>query len=219
MAPLSDADRQRLLLDAGIRASLAARRLAETVDGLTLPARMARLQGTVVAQRFDPTGRVSGHRTVRDDTGRPVPAISDPTGEAAIGRVDRARTDLKNLDWALGQLDKAMARIEQIITPYLPAQIRQTMGDDDGGIQPDPLCESCARYVQNGVPHRSPIKLGMKSRTQVKIGGEPILNEPLFLCTWCYDKVRAWHRLPEPEEIARYVKTGKVFEPKDNARR
>lgn len=219
MAPLSDADRQRLLLDAGIRASLAARRLAETVDGLTLPARISRLQGTVVAQRFDPTGRVAGHRTVRDDEGRAVPAVSDPTGEAAIGRADKARTDLKNLDHSLWQLDKSMARIEAIIAPYLPAQIRQAIGDDDVEIERDPWCESCARYIKDGEPYRSPIKLGMKSRTQVKIGGEPTLKEPLYLCTWCYDKVRSWGRLPEPEEIARYAETGRVFQPEDKARR
>lgn len=147
-----------------------------------------------------------------------MPAVSDPTGEAAIGRADRARTDLKNLDHSLFQLDKSMTRIEQIIAPYLPPETGKDNALEDEGLKPDPLCENCARYLKDGKPYRSPIKLGLKGRTRVRIGGEPILNEPLFLCTWCYDKVRSWHRLPEPDEIARYAETGKVYEPKDNRR-
>jgi hypothetical protein len=220
---LSDRRRQHLLDDALqslIRSTVA---LAAVEDGSTVMDRIRQAQAGPATQRYD-TPRVGGHVTVLDEADWSMPAVSDPTGEAAVRRFEplgatgRVHAHQAELDHLVGTLANAARRIEVIVAGYGPPRHsneadRLALARQNG--RSEPGCESCARTeVARGVPRWVPIDSRLIGATDV--GGR--LEHPQLLCVWCHDKVERWGRLPTPDEIDAHHSGIRVRWPDDVAR-
>ncbi len=86
-----------------------------------------------------------GPASVLDDEGRPMPSLSDPTGEAAISDHSRAAADLAELQAAIGWLDHNLGRFVALMRRYgdpgMPAE-----PPENGG------CPMCALHAGVFVP-------------------------------------------------------------------
>jgi hypothetical protein len=77
---------------------------------------------------------------------------------------------------------------------------------------PEPGCDSCARVVDaQGRRRWEPIDGRLANPTTV--GG--VLDQPVWLCRWCYDACRDWRRLPTLEEVTRRAEGQRVPWPAD----
>lgn len=200
----TDRERIRLADDVAELASRIANHLTtRDHDGATVINRMrAAHAGQPGAQRLE-GDRTTGFATVYDDDGRPVPSVSDPTGETVVNyltsrrRGDPARLDLDALDRALrtaqAQLDKATS----ILATYTPRtanaadrrHLEETNTPEQRG------CESCARTeVAKGVARWTPIHM------ESTVKGN--LNREWALCRWCYDWVLTTGALPTEMIVA-----------------
>jgi len=136
--------------------------------------------------------RTTGFTTTVDEDGFPVPAVSDPTGEAGI-RIDHAHRSLVDLDRQLRAAHMAADRIVRILDTFTPRpatsyEQRQLRMDNEPG------CWSCAHVeVVRGVPRWEPVW-----RT-----GNPggVLAEPRALCHWCWRFAVDFGRLPTKTEL------------------
>lgn len=205
---VNDTDRRRVLFETAVRLNILARRLKELHAGATATERMRALQGNLAAQRYD-SPSVAGHRTVLDERGVPMPAVSDPTGEAAIGRVDLARRDAERFDKALGGLSGNLARLEAIVGRYGPPTAGSELAVDN--TKAEPGCENCAQLRVAGRQRWEPVDSRRKGKTDV---GEQ-LEQPMHLCVWCYDRTATWGRLPTTDELEAHHRGERVPWPKD----
>ena len=130
--------------------------------------------GQPSAQNYD--GDTGDAGSVLDDQGVPMPALSDPTGEACTRR-DPCRADLDRLRHLARQLRHHADEATRILARHQPrpADGYQRHHTADG----DPGCRSCARLEVGGAPRWEPV---YKRRT--------VGDEAVELCRWCYD----WHR-------------------------
>jgi hypothetical protein len=155
--------------------------------------------GWPTGSRFD-GDRSTGHTTVVDEHGIPVPAVSDPTGEAAIAP-DQAANDRAGVERAIKALYLEAERVLSLVKRYqprraLPSERQSTAANDPG-------CWSCRRLkASDGERRWEPTH----RRTDVN-------GKPLDLCRWCYD----WHRshgvLPATAELERHHRGDRVRRP------
>jgi len=183
MKPHPDRQRVRLADDlAELTARIAVHIVTVDRDGRTVVNRMREaMNGQPRAQNLE-GDRTTGHTTVTDDQGWPMPSVSDPTGEAAL-RPDRAYRDLVELDKQLGRAHAAVEHALRILSAHTPrpsteAERRKVeVGNTPG-------CESCARTeVAKGVRR-----------------WEPIYRQEL--CSWCWQWERDTGRRPTDAELA-----------------
>jgi hypothetical protein len=147
------------------------------------------LEGRPQAQRLE-TDRTSGHATVADDEGIPMPAVSDPTGEAAI-HPDRAASDLRKMNDLLLRMRRDADELSVLQATYRvdgPTADRLRSEADRAKVDNKERCESCAR-----VNHWSPVH----RRSTVK-GNLP---RPMPLCRSCYHDVLATGKLPSLSDV------------------
>lgn len=138
--------------------------------------------------------QVSGHTTVVDDRGIPMPALSDPTGETAIRR-DRAAADLRELDRHMAAMHRHATQAVAIAALYTPrpatALDRRTLAALN--IKPDPGCQSCDRVGSWSIVHRS-----------TTLGGR--LPAKTALCHWCYRWANEHGQLPAVDVMERHAR-------------
>lgn len=134
---------------------------------------------------------VGGHSTVLDEFGVPMPAISDPTGEAGIGadeaRVDEADTlsDVRQLKTIGDRMVWRFARYQA--RAATEKQRRETEKANDPG------CELCARMGQFSPPR------------VLSSDAKGNLDRPHRLCTWHYEFVLATGRKPTDDEERAHI--------------
>ena len=160
--------------------------LTATVATQLLAMREA-MNGHPRAANYD-GARVSGTTTIVDEHGTPMPARSDPTGEAAI-RPDRASVDHRNTLADLGQLHDLVIRLADRLGHYTthPATDKEQKDTEQANAV---HCQSCVRTESStGVPRQETV---YKLHTTVKAN----LRTPYNLCSWCYTWVRDTGRLP-----------------------
>lgn len=166
-----------------------ARLITSLIDGMEGHPRAQALQAD----------RTSGHTTVIDDRGIPVPSVADPTGETAI-RPDFAAKDRLEYDKCLEIAERAMERADRIRvawTPTAPTLAKSTEEGDDG-------CELCARTVDG----KGQARWSLPHVEASTVKGN--LSRPYRLCRWCYDFVRSHGRAPTKAELNAYHTTGKL---------
>lgn len=178
-------------------------RLAITASSRLLAMRDA-MGGQPGAQRFDSTP-TTGHTTVVDDEGTPMPAISDPTGEAAVRRAtgkDRAAADHREVSKLIRDGLRISGRITDIFARYgtRPAGHVELKATEQGNARPDG-CEHCATQGR-----WSPLHV---ERTTAK-GNLPT---PMRLCRWCYDWTRTHGVLPTDKELRAHHEGRKLRRP------
>lgn len=158
------------------------------------------MNGQPSAQNFD-SDRTTGHTTVTDDDGMTMPAVSDPTGEAATSP-DKARHDRRAIErWARG-LDRSHGTFSDLEGRYLrPASPTDRAASSEAG---EPGCQSCARIARSdGAPHWSPPHVEAST-----VKGN--LAEPHRLCRWCYDFVLSEGQVPNRKQIQQRLQGGRV---------
>lgn len=142
------------------------------------------MQGHPKAASYD-TDRVSASGT------------SDPTGNAAM-RADRAAQDRKRLDDILHRIRRDSYDALTILTQYQPRQANdheraRTAHDND------PHCESCARLeIAKGVTW------WVEAHTQERTTVADQLDQPMWLCRWCYDHVLSRGCKPNEDEVEQH---------------
>lgn len=198
---------QQKVLLAGIvltasRASRVARKLARRsmVDGLNPLDRMRINEGHLRASVVDGSRSGSG--------------VSDPTGSSA-GRPDPGHADFARMHHAVRQIERHMRTIEAIAAaneePRKPTELDR-LALDRLNITPEPGCASCARIEgDHGGVRWEPTDVRFKVPTDVA----GVLDEPMFLCRWCYDAVERWGRLPSTNELERHHRGERVPWPSD----
>jgi hypothetical protein len=122
---------------------------------------------------------------------------SDPTANAAL-QPDPAATDLARLDACLDVARRSLIRAADILrqwTPRHPTDLeRHRMATTN-----EPHCESCARTeAAKGVPRWEP-PLTVERTT---VAGT--LNEPQWLCRWCYDHTTRTGVRPTVDELEQH---------------
>lgn len=144
-------------------------------SGDRLLERIAGRRSPLQAASYD-APRVAGHTSRVDEHGVSMPAVSDPTGEAAAAVCDdRDRAVVADqLAVALDALDEILL----VAAKHPPAQQVARVVDE-----PAEQCESCRR-----VGRRFP----MFRRTNMA----GALDRRYALCRWCHDWASQWRRLP-----------------------
>jgi len=144
--------------------------------------------------------RTSGHTTVVDEHGTPMPARTDPTGEAAC-RVDPAAADLRQLRRDCAQIALVA---ERIIATFARYQARaaneyeraQSAGGDDG-------CQSCARVMgRSGLPQWTPVEQG------VRLNGDVVK-----VCRWCRSWISRNGAMPDRKTITDHLAGKRIKQP------
>lgn len=191
-------DRQRIQLAKALAGRMAdiARKLDTIENNTTLIGRMREQQGNLRARAYD---------------GAPVRFGTDVVGGTATAMTDQAVLDEEHLDLLLKRLAHNTNIAVTIINRY-PVPRRPTATDraDLGLVRSDPGCENCARTeAAAGGPRWEP------PRTATPTTVEDRLEEPALLCDWCYQRVRAWGRLPTPAELDRHHRGDRVSWPSD----
>lgn len=150
----------------------------------------AAMKGQPGAASYD-TPVVSGHTTVKDDLGVPMPAVSDPTGEAGCDRavgLDSAVNDHK----AIQRHAKAIAsHADALVTVLARWQARSATDKErrQTDAANDPGCEIHTRIGVWRVPR---VLSSTVNNT---------LERPYRLCEWCERVVKDLGRLPEYHEL------------------
>ena len=149
-------------------------------DGLTLLSRIrGAFNGWPTGSSFE-TDRTSGHTTVTDDAGNSMPAVADPTGEAAI-RPDRAAEDLRQLQRKAKVAAQTVADMLAIAGRYSLRQANRVEVQTPSV----PGCDSCARVA-------SPGTVGHKRAEQTPWFNRVDITTTLAdgtkgaLCDWCF---------------------------------
>lgn len=190
-------DRQRIQLAKAI--ATRAHHIAQALDAIdretTLMSRMRELQGNLRARNYEGT-------VVRYGT--------DVTVTQVVA-TDQAVLDEQHLDLLLQRLAHNINMAIAIVERY-PVPHRATAVDRNGLglVRSDPGCENCARTESPaGGPRWEP------PRTTTPTTVEDRLPAPTLLCDWCYQRVRAWGRLPTPPELERHHRGDRVPWPSD----
>lgn len=191
---MSDHDRCRRADDlAELASRIAVHLVAVDIEGRTVVNRIREaMLGQPKAQHLE-ADRTTGHTTVVDDQGMPMPAVSDPTGEAAI-RPDKAAMHLREVDDKLRAAHAAVSRVVTLLALYTPRPA--TDGEQRSlELDNDPGCESCSRTESSR---------GVKRWEPVWKRGNPggVLRDTAGLCAWCYTWTKDTGRLPSMDELA-----------------
>jgi hypothetical protein len=185
---VNDRTRIRLAQIAGDRLSLLAKALDAVVDGDTVMGRMRDQQGPLRARSYEPSSRSGRH----------------DAAFAAATHTDQASHDEAELDRRIKHIATEVRVCWEIVARY-PAPHRPTEVDraDLARIngRNEPGCQSCARINgEAGGPRWEPIR--PEALRPSTVGDR--LDQPMFLCTWCYTVTRRWGRLPTPKELERH---------------
>ena len=130
---------------------------------------------------------------------------SDPTATAAT-TPDRARHDLEVHDAAVDRAYRALLTLAALSERYLPAHQprRSTIAAETRG---------CTLHQRAGVENH---RQAYRTTDYADVMDTP-LKDPIPVCRWCWDFPRRTHpdgdqlgRLPTPEEIITYERTGKL---------
>jgi hypothetical protein len=155
------------------------------------------------AARYD-GNRVSGFVTVLDDEDKPVPAVSDRTGEQAVHNVEHQDRAAADFDWAkklTKQARKTNDGLERIDHTWKPRKAT----DKESRATPNPRgCDSCATIPSPS--HQGPWWNEIWRSTTLD-------GQPLDLCRWCTDWLRDTGRLPKADELRRHQTGQRVFRP------
>jgi hypothetical protein len=174
----------------------AQRQLADTVELLDrMLTQWPTLWGAVVDALGGQPGaqdtqqdRTSGHTTVTDEHGTPMPARTDPTGEAAT-RHDPATHSLRQIRRDATTIASAVERIIREFERYAarPANAYERAQTREAGRNDDPGCSSCARLeVSQGIARWEPVDCS------VRLG-----DELVPVCRWCRSWVKDTGVLPD----------------------
>lgn len=203
---MRDRDRLFVGLDSAHRLNVVITRLTANhpIDNCTPLDRMRANQGHLRGSRFDQArAQVSG--------------VSDPTASTA-GAYDAGTDDLRRLDKALESIVKATRTIERITDANAEPRLANELDRlalDRLNVKPDAGCGNCARIEGPlGGPRWEPVDTRHTNATTV---GDR-LDVPMFLCSWCYDAVIRWSRLPSAAELERHHRGQPVPWPSDVAR-
>ena len=184
---MNDRQRIRLAQQAGERLTLLADALDTIVNGDTVMGRLRDQQGPLRARSYEPSSRSARH----------------DAAFAAATHTDQAVHDEADLDRTLKRIAKDVRCCWEIIGRY-PAPHRANATERAELIQAntkDPCCQSCARTTgTDGASRWEPVRPASYRPTTV---GDR-LDEPMWLCTWCYSVTRRWGRLPTPKELERH---------------
>lgn len=142
-------------------------------------------------------------------------AGSDPTGDAALRRVDATAVHRAELGRCLLRARAAIGRARQLADRYPEARAagvgeRAELARANGRYEPG--CGSCARlHVAPGVARWEPRDSRYAGPTTV--AGR--LAEPMVLCVWCHDRTAQWGRLPTVDELEAHHEGRRVRWPTD----
>lgn len=148
-----------------------------------MPAMLARLDefagGYASSVRIE-SDRTAGHTTVTDERGVPVPAVADPTGEAALHPSVSERAVLERVLTVVHRELVALDRLRQSVT----ATARH-----DPGV-------GCELHAIVDVWRTPLVQMS-------DVGGR--LSRKRTLCRWCHDFVGRAGRIPDRRELERNV--------------
>jgi len=157
--------------------------------------------------RAEIANHLAGHpRAQAYDTDRTTGGQgSDPTATAAT-TPDTARHDLDAHDQAVGRAYRALLTLAALSERYLPAHAvprAKTLAETRG----------CTLHQRAGVENH---RQAYRTTDYADVMDTP-LKAPIPVCRWCWDFPRRTHpdgdqlgRLPTPEEIITYERTGKL---------
>ena len=138
----------------------------------------------------------SGHTSVTDDRGDPMPSVSDPVGEAGI-RTCPGRAELASLDRHLQAIYAGARAVEAIRSRYLDVVVPSE------GLEGEEGCEIVARVRRyDGQPHWEEVY------RESTVSGN--LRREYRLGRWAYEFVRRSGRIPTLGEISAHVEGRKV---------
>lgn len=150
------------------------------------------MAGQPGAQSFEQS-RTTGHTTVVDELGIPMPSISDPTGEAAILRATgRDRAAFEHSEFSR-RLIRIMRDVEWLYQCETRWHVRSATEKErrETASRNEPGCESCATIdVVPGVKRWEPI------RCTIMVG-----ERKVAVCRWCQDVYARKDRLPTRDEL------------------
>lgn len=156
--------------------------------------------GWPASSRFE-GDRGSGHTTVTDENGMSIPAVSDPTGEAAV-TPDPAAADHRQLARSVETIHSEARKLYGLMAKYqsrraLPSEKMATNANKKDG------CSSCARLKhRDGEPRWEP------THRTTDVNGKH-----LDLCLWCYKWFRSQGVLPSTAELDRHHQGHRVRRP------
>lgn len=142
-------------------------------------------------------------------------SYADPTAVAALKGPDVARRDRLELERLLRRLVSSAVRAADIAAAYPEAHVaddrtRRLLERLNGAKAQG--CESCARLATpDGLPRWEPTDVRRDGPTTV-FGR---LEAPMWLCSWCADRVQQWGRLPTPGELEAHHAGKRVAWPSD----
>lgn len=164
----------------------------------TLRAMRDAMAGQPGAQSYD-NPVVGGHRTVLDDEGIPMPALSDPTGEAAVTAAqgqDQASIDHRD---TLKDIHAVAVIFDRMTTRFARYQPRSATDKERRETERanDPTARGCELCQRAGHWH--------PPFTDKPTDVAGVLDEPYLLCEWHWRFVRKMGRLTTEQETAAYV--------------
>jgi hypothetical protein len=168
-----------------------------------------------VLQRMDEAAR--GLRASRFDAVTSRGGHSDATAGVALAETDLAVTHRAEVDERLWAARGTLGVLEHLFALYPPPRVADAA--DRAALERlngrEPCCQNCARTRRSdGEPRWVPVDTRLTEATTV--GGR--LPEALLLCVWCVEKVRAWGRAPNIDELERHHAGQRVDWPPDVAR-
>ena len=144
---------------------------------------------------------------------RPRGAYSDPTATAALnGSGDPALEQRAELERLMVRAVASLRLVRELCARNpVPAPA------DRAGVGLSPSvgasCESCARLPGPGPRGRRWEPPDSRLVGATDVGGR--LESRRYLCVWCHEKVRAWGRLPSPDELEAHHAGRRVAWPAD----
>jgi hypothetical protein len=178
-----------------LRAVADARALARAIDGGLLDRIEAHSDG-LTALRYEASVAAGDH--------------ADPTATKRLH--DPAAAHLAEIRSHVTAAHRILDRAHAIARQYPPVRVA---GDAERAMLGEaevPHCASCARIPgPDGQGRWEPAWPALASPTSVK--GR--LTEALWLCSWCYGRVRQWGRLPVPAELELHHQGKRVVWPSD----
>lgn len=152
------------------------------------------------------------------DAGHGAGSYADPTATAALRGPDVARRDRVELERLLRRIVSAAVRASDVAAAYPAVHIAddrsRALLERMNGVRAQG-CESCARLrTADGLPRWEPTDVRRDGPTTV-FGR---LSAPMWLCSWCADRVQSWGRLPMPGELEAHHAGKRVSWPADVTR-
>lgn len=196
---MNDANRIRLTKAAAERLALLAKALDVVgSDGTTVVGRIRDAQGGLRARCYE-----AASRTVRHDS-----AFAGIAGDDAV-------RDERDLDARITEAVRAVNAAWLVVARYPPVHSatdadRNALRRDNA--RPEPCCANCATVpADDGRPRHEPPH--PRQAEPSDCAGR--LPAPMWLCSWCYERVRAWGRLPSTSELVKHHRGERVAWPAD----